>query len=95
MQHSPSHHLRLASLTILFYHHYHFSTLSTFRKPYLFFIELNSDERLKLFFKILKEIVSEWLKNHPVGSIDDIFAHYIDPTDTIYRSYQVRSNTAL
>ena len=43
----------------------------------------------------LKEIVSEWLKNHPVRSIDDILAHYLDPTDTIYRSYQVRSKTEI
>ena len=43
----------------------------------------------------LKEIVIEWLKNHPLGGIDDIFAHYLDPTDTIYRSYQVRVNSAI
>ena len=43
----------------------------------------------------LKEIVIEWVKSHPLVSIDDMFAHYLDPTDTLYRSYQVRSNTVI
>ena len=58
------------------------------------YLDMASNQEYSQWDK-LKEIVIEWLKNHPLVGIDDIFAHYLDPTDTIYRSYQVRSNSAI
>ena len=38
----------------------------------------------------LKEVVVEWVNNHPIESIDELFAHYLDHTDIILKSYRVR-----